>query len=698
MKRVFVIATFLVAIIVVAIAVFFWQAEKTEEPATLPAPPEKVVQSSQPPPKTLATPDSQQPAPKKSEQPTQKKVVKPIQLRFSPTNGNTLAYSFEGEAETQIDFWFLIAQVMPSDAAKSGGSQQRQKSEIKLKASGELYLKYYAYKPGRWNVAAIIRGLDYQINGQTATYAEAIQYPVAFRMNNKGYISHFKFVKDISPQAKQAVQNLIYMMQVGFAKEAKTTWRTREVDPTGTYRAEYILEQAEPTEPTIHLTKRKLKYLSIKAAQSGLGHAMADTNTRIEHSLHQITLPQKGSWLLSIKQQERTVSTTGSYEWATGNSRFSAHRIARSLSKQFPERFAQFLADLNSPRYIKPKYYATDERLNWIGANLDINGALAKYAEVKQSGIMNASSTAEKFFVNYLRQKPQAAFEVVGILDGDSKAERFDQSTHLTLWRLIIETGHTEAQQAVVQAATESHFSDLTHIRALLYVHDFEYPEAFMVEKLWELHQDMRNSEGLQQMLSDSVPSVDVQTIRERKTMSLYAIGSLGHQEKLNEELKPEIGKQLVANLKNTDDPKEQSLTLTAISNYGGADVLDEIAPYFTAEDSGVRASAYDALRRMDDPAAIAVLAQHYATEKSPKVRQAALQTLVRMPPTAEGIEWARKEALVVDFREGQEALVKVLGENLKEYPENEAVLRELLKQNPSNRVKQEIYEYVVPL
>jgi len=208
----------------------------------------------------------------------------------------------------------------------------------------------------------------------------------------------------------------------------------------------------------------------------------------------------------------------------------------------------------------------------------------------------------------------------------------------------------------------------------------------------------MRNSEGLQQMLSDSVPSVDVQTIRERKTMSLYAIGSLGHQEKLNEELKPEIGKQLVANLKNTDDPKEQSLTLTAISNYGGADVLDEIAPYFTAEDSGVRASAYDALRRMDDPAAIAVLAQHYATEKSPKVRQAALQTLVRMPPTAEGIEWARKEALVVDFREGQEALVKVLGENLKEYPENEAVLRELLKQNPSNRVKQEIYEYVVPL
>jgi hypothetical protein len=467
MKRVFVIATSLVAIIV-ATAVFFWQAEKTEEPTTLPTPP--VVQSSQPP-KTLAVTDSEQPAP----QPTPTKAVKPIQLRFYPTNGNTIAYSFEGEAETQIDFGFLIAQVMPSDATPGNTSQQRQKSEVKLKASGELYLKYFAYKPGRWNVAALIRGLDYQINGQTPIYAEAIQYPLAFRMNNMGYISHFKFVKDISPEAKQAVQNLIYMMQVGFAKDAKTTWRTREVDPTGTYRAEYTLEQAEPTEPTLHLTKRKLKYLSIKAAQLALGGAMADTNTRIEHSLHQITLPQKGSWLLSIKQQERTVSSTGSYEWATGKSHFSARRIARDSSALFPERFAQFLADFNSPRYIKPKYYATDERLNWIGANLDINGALAKYAQVKQSGITNASSTAEKFFVNYLRQKPQAAFEVVGILDGDSKAERFDQSTQLTLWRLITEAGHSEAQQAVVQAATESHFSDLTHIRALLYVHDFEY-------------------------------------------------------------------------------------------------------------------------------------------------------------------------------------------------------------------------------
>jgi hypothetical protein len=564
---------------------------------------------------------------------------------------------------------------------------------------GELYLKYFAYKPGKWNVAAMINGLDYKINDQTPTYAEAIEYPLDFRMNNKGYISHFKFTNGIDSEAKQVIQSLIYMMQVGFPKEAKTTWRTREIDPTGTYRAEYTLEKAEPTKPTIHLTKRKLKYLSTNAAQSGFG-SMTSSTTHIEHSQNQIIIPSKGTWLLSLKLEERSFSTAGGYEWNKGQTRFSIHRIARNLSKQFPERFAQFLADLNTQRFAKSKYYVTDAQLNLIGANLDTNGALAKYAKIKELG---NRQLAEAFFVNYLRQYPKAAFEVIDIMNGDPKRERIDQSTQLILWRLITEAGHTEAQQAIIQAATEPNVSDLTHIRALAYVHDFENPEPFVADKLWDLYHELRGSEQAQlakdseeQQLSPLRP-VDIQAIRERKTMSLFAIGSLGHQDKLNNELKPEIGKRLITNLTDTDDPKEQGLILRAISNYGGAEVLDDIDPYFTAADQEVRTSAYDALRRMDDPAAIEVLAEHYATEQDPKVQLAALRTLTSMPPTKEGVEWARKEVLVVDLEKGQESLVKVLGENLKKYPENEAVLRQMLKQNPSNRVKQTIYSYVVP-
>ena len=41
--------------------------------------------------------------------------------------------------------------------------------------------------------------------------------------------------------------------------------------------------------------------------------------------------------------------------------------------------------------------------------------------------------------------------------------------------------------------------------------------------------------------------------------------------------------------------------------------------------------------------------------------------------------------------------LVEVLGKTLETYPENEARLRDLLKQNQDNRVKNEVYKYIVP-
>ena len=49
----------------------------------------------------------------------------------------------------------------------------------------------------------------------------------------------------------------------------------------------------------------------------------------------------------------------------------------------------------------------------------------------------------------------------------------------------------------------------------------------------------------------------------------------------------------------------KQAVTLEATGNYGGADVLDNIEPYFSHPEEQIRNSAYYSLRRMDDPKAV---------------------------------------------------------------------------------------------
>ncbi|OQX24197.1 MAG: hypothetical protein BWK80_22055 [Desulfobacteraceae bacterium IS3] len=630
---------------------------------------EKPVSQVQPEP-TVAQPQPQAPRPEP------KKAPEAFLLRFSPKNGQTVVYKFETQSEADIDFGFLLSKIKTDN--KSQNPVKQEKSHVILKASGDLCLKFYEMQTGVWNVAAFMEGLTYQLNNVTPAYAKALEFPFVFRMNAGGYLSDFQFTAGIPDEAKEFIRQLLYTLQTGFPSEAKTGWKTRETDVNGTYLAEYAIEDTSDAE-SVRLNKRKLEYTAVQA-----GKDIPGSQIRIEKSRNTVSVPRDGAWLLTLEGEESSSSSSEGFVWGKSTARYSARQISEDISGKFPDMFDKFLAALNSQKYKKSKYYATDEQFDKLGAGLDMKGALAKYSELKNSGINNARSVAEKFLVNYLRQNPQASSDLVNALDKDPKREQYDQSTQLILWRLLTQAGHTEAQQALIGAATDPEYSDLTHIRAVAYVHDFENPEPFLAQQLWDLYK---------RLPADSAKPED----QELRTMSLYAIGSLGYKDKLNDEIKPEIGRKLTENLKNTDNPGEQAVTLSAIGNYGGSEILNDITPYFSSSDERVRASAYDAIRRMDAPEAVGLLAKSVKTEESPKVREKAFTTLAEMPPTSAGVELAKKEVLSVENPKEQEPLVKVIGENLKTYPQNEQVLRDLLQKAPDNRVKKEIYKYIVP-
>jgi hypothetical protein len=675
-QKIFLITALLVIMGVAIGGVFFYTTPSSPTVQS----PEPISQSAKPihpSPKSVQSQPVTQTVAEPAQEITPKDALK---LRFKPEDGQTLAFQFESESNAQIDFTFITPNVATSGQSSTPAPSQGQKTPIQMQASGELYLKYFVLKPEVWQVAAQLSKVSYQLNQETPRYAEAISYPFTFQMTAKGFLSHFQFTPNIPTEAQQFVEQVLYTLQTAFPTEPKIEWQTKEIDKTGRYQALYQLTGLDHNAGLATVTKEKQNYLSTRAASYEINPALSKAQTQIEKSLMTVTLPIEGPWFLSLEHEESVNSLSGTYEWAETETKSQIRQITKDLTAVFPATFKQFLAQLSAAQFVKSKYYDTDPYFDKLGKNLDMDSALNLFDKLKNSQIPNANRTAEKFFVNYLRQHPQAAFEVVNLLDGDPKRERFDQSTHLVLWRLITEAGHAEAQQAVIDTLIDPNRSPLTKMRALAYLHNFEYPESSTVETLWQF-----------------TNKLDLKNDREYRTMGLYALGSLGNDEKYNEAIKPEIGKILVNNLESTDDPREQAVTLGALGNYGNEEVLEAVEPYFTVENEKVRAAAYGSLRHIDDPQAVEILTTHYAKEKSPAVRVAAAKTLSKMTPSEAGITWAGQTVLTTDAPKEQIPLVEVLGKTLETYPDNEAHLRALLKKNPDNKVKREVYKYIVP-
>ncbi len=503
-------------------------------------------------------------------------------------------------------------------------------------------------------------------------------------MTSQGFLRDFQFTKGVPPEAENFVEGVLRTMQTAFPKESKSSWKTKEIDMTGRYRAEYKLDKPEKIGKHLALTKKKLEYTQTRTARSGVNASLSDSVTALNKSDFNIIAPVNGAWISEINHKESLDSFIGTYKWSEVSASFTAKQITKDLAGIFPDTFDEFLADLNSGKAVKSKYYATDPFLDRIGAKLKLDQALSMYEQLKNSDRQNAQRYAEKFVVNYLRQHPKASFDLVKSLDADPRREHFDQSTQLIFWRLITEAGHTEAQQAVIEAALNAEYSNLTHIRALAYIHDFENPEPFMADALWSF-------------IKSIDPETEDKQEQELKTISLYSFGSMGNDEKLNLETKEKVSRLLTDHLENAKSHKEQVVGLNAVGNCGGEDMLDNVEPFFGSENPGVRAAAFNALRNMESPSVLETLVSHYETETVPEVREAALKTLSQMPPTSKSVNWVNKTALKTEAPTEQGYLAQVLGKTMKDHPDNESTLREMLGKNPENSVKKEIYKYIAP-
>ena len=604
------------------------------------------------------------------------------QLRFEPEDGQEWALGFSLATTANIE----IAAFM---AAVPGTTQPRstERTKIDQRASGALNLKFYPAGQGLWTVAATVANSRYTLNGEDPSYAADLENPFSFRMTERGVVSGFEHARGTDPAAALFLSQLVQSMQVVLPDERVRQWRAEEQDASGRYLAEYFVEgenpdapQGAPTEWVVR--KDKLEYLSNRAAASGLMPRLGRSVVKLQDDDGTAVVSARGAWIRSLDQSVELAQTANDELLATSNTTLSAWPVDRTASVAFPTDAAQFAATLKSAKFLLADIQRTDPRLDRMAEKLDLNGALNTYRQLLHSGTPGATEAAERFLVNYLKLKPEASAELIEQMNRESAA--FGGDEDLTLWRLLAKAGTPDAQNAVMAAAQNPDNREATRIRALAYVSDFAYPTDDLVGHLWNEYQ--RQPPGNTGELGSEV-----------RTMSLFALGILGHDDKLNDAVKPLIRERLVSSLNNAANPWDRAMALRAIGNYGNADVLDDVAPFLTDPNPDVRSAAYWSLRRVDDSAAAEMLMTAFDEEGDANVRSTALRTLTQMVPTAGGMEWAKWELTAVTDSAEQIALAQYLGNALPKYPQNAIALRQLLETNPPTAVKRAIYAYIAP-
>ena len=243
-----------------------------------------------------------------------------------------------------------------------------------------------------------------------------------------------------------------------------------------------------------------------------------------------------------------------------------------------------------------------------------------------------------------------------------------------------------EAQRAIVASLDGARVKPRTQEKALTAMMELKFPEPFAVQAVWQLR--------------SSMPAVSPEA-EVLQSMATNVFGALGDAAKGNPEVTREVVRTLGAHLAGSRDLRQQQQALDALSNVGDlARVLPVVEPYFQASDEGIRAKAFETFRRMGGDEAFSAFASRFAAERSPLVRAEAVRTALFMPQSPARSAWARELVRSGGVRDPDtlSRLVTILGREVKEQPENESLLRELLKTERDRMVRKTIYGFVAPV
>jgi HEAT repeat protein len=505
---------------------------------------------------------------------------------------------------------------------------------------------------GEATVGMQLSAVDLAINGESdAGINRALSAPFRVRFAANGMPLAFEFPAVVGVQERTMLESLVRIFQVSL--EPSDAWRAQESNANGTYEAVYT--RSGPMQ--VEKAKRNL---SVPPESMLTGAELASTEI--------LRVDPAYDWLYSMRVEE-TMSTAGAGGPAIEVSNTAT--LERLPGVRTAATAATWLFDAEDASIDS----STEDLLSSV-PNISPEEARRRIQATVPK--LDAATQWRLMLVHDLRDLLQVDDSVPPVLLDILQTQQLNDRTRADLYLAFEGAGTASAQAALVSIVNDTaNWSLRDNMRAIVALAGVDEPTNESIDSLWNTAQG-------------AVFDTDSQRVASAAT---FALGSLGNS--MREANDPEyqvLRSDLLSNALISGNEKKQSDFLIALGNTQDSTLVPEVAALLEDDAVMIRRATARSLGALGVDEAADKLVSTYEQEGNGSVRSAIVESLAAWSePTDSAMATFRKSLETEKDESLRYNLCVLLGNHLDEFPENEDLLRDLMRRESSDRIRQKV-------
>lgn len=495
-------------------------------------------------------------------------------------------------------------------------------------------------------------GVQLQVNGQRDAELESVMAtPLRVRYSLQGTPQAFEFAAALTRRQQSMLENIVRTFQVSHRADTPA-WAADEQGASGAYVAQY-----RRTGP-LALSKTKGRF---DAPATGLlaGATLSSQET--------IQLDSRHDWLASMTVDETLRAGGGDRPAVT----ITHHAV---LALQPSAR-----AGVDTGRFMfAAAPTAAPERV----ASRPVPPLSPASARAEILTRIQSLDTDRPQRTQHLRRLADLARvdpALPGVIVASMRHDPLGDDTRAELFLALEMAGTAAAQDALAAVAQDATWSVADQSRAIVALGGVDRPGPQTIDTLWGL-------------AAQSGANADATKLAGDATFALGRIaGSLRRaQDPAYAALQQQLLAGAMAGGGSRPADQQRANHLLALGNSGDPALTDPVAQLLADASPVVRRAAAQALGALATDAAAERMMERFSAEPSGPVRSAIAESLRHWSaPTPQAMQTLRAAVAGEADERTRHGITQLLGTHLAQHPENAAALRQLLRSEPSRRIRQ---------
>ena len=474
--------------------------------------------------------------------------------------------------------------------------------------------------------------------------------PFRVRFATNGMPLAFEFPAEVNQHNRSILENLVRTFQVSL--DNVDNWVINESNGSGTYEAAY--KRTGPSQ----IEKSKRKFIA----------AAADMVSWSEiSSSESFSIKADRNWITEMNVQE-TFHFDGQGGPAMAVSNHATLKLQPGTQLALsPDlwRFNAAAAAVDAASAIKrPVPDITPEKAR--------KQILATVPE------LDAAKQGRLGLIHRLRDLLRVDASLPALILDALKTQELSDRTRADLYLVLEQAGTESAQAALIEVITDDSWSLKDGMRAIVAMGGVKQPTTESITALWDMAQ--YSSDGERQRMANS---------------ATFALGSIGNT--MNKADNPEyatLRSDLLSNALGGGDVTQRSNYITALGNTHDTTLANDVVILLDDAEPAIRRATALSLGSLGTDQVADRLVSHYSVEDNGYVRGAIAESLQSWTkPTDSAMAMFRQTVRTETDESTRYNLARFLGKNLEKFPENETVLQEIMRTEPSKRIRQSVAE-----